>query len=449
MRHDLTSGGIARRLLLFAGPMIAGNLLQQVYNITDTFIVGRYLGRDALAAVGGTYTLTTFLYSILIGLCMGCGAVVSYYCGEGNDTGMKRNIRTSFAVIGIASAAVEIVVFSASETILMLLKIPDSIAAMTDEYLKIITVGIFFVFLYNFYAYLLRALGNSVVPLCFLGISSVCNIVLDVVFVVPLGFGVKGAAYATLIAQVVSGIGLALYPAAREPALRFRMSEIRLERAAVLEVLYQSGASSIQQSVMNFGILMVQGLVNSFGTTVMAAFTVAVKIDTLAYMPAQEFGNAFSLFVSQNYGAKKTERIRSGTKIAFGISAGFCAAVSLFVIIFSQNLMKIFVAADETETIRIGAQYLVTEGAFYIGIGLLFLLYGYFRGVNRPEISLVLTVISLGTRVLLAYLLSANQVIGVRGIWAAIPIGWFLADLAGCAFIKRYFRSMKYAEQEK
>ncbi len=193
----------------------------------------------------------------------------------------------------------------------------------------------------------------------------------------------------------------------------------------------------MQQSVMNFGILMIQGLVNSFGPVVMAAFAAAVKIDSFAYMPAQEFGNAFSLFISQNHGAGKRERVRQGTIRAAAVSATFCAGISLLIFLAAPWLMQIFVDSSEQAIIATGAGYLRVEGAFYCGIGVLFLLYGFYRGVEKPEMSLVLTVISLGTRVLLAYVLSPFPQIGVWGIWWAIPIGWFLADLAGIACMRR------------
>ena len=182
---------------------------------------------------------------------------------------------------------------------------------------------------------------------------------------------------------------------------------------------------------MNFGILLIQGLVNSFGTVVMAAFAAAVKIDTFAYMPAQAFGNAFSIFISQNYGAGEKERLKKGMSRAIGVSVGFCLLISLLVFGMARELMLIFVKPEETEILKTGIEYLHIEGAFYIGIGILFLLYGYFRGINRPGISLVLTIISLGTRVVLAYTLAAVPGIGVHGIWYAIPIGWVLADVTG------------------
>lgn len=437
MKRELTSGNITSALLTFAGPMIIGNLLQQIYNIADTLIVGRCLGEDALAAVGSTYTLTTFLYSIIIGLCMGGGALVSYCYGEKNMKRLQSSINISFILIGAIAVAAEIITFCITSGILKLLKTPPEIMTITRDYVKIILSGIVFIFLYNFYAYMLRSFGNSVTPLIFLGTASVVNIILDIIFVGFMDFGVKGAAYATLIAQAVSGIGLALYSVLKERELRIKLTDIKFDKKEVLAVMRMSSAASVQQSVMNFGILMIQGLVNSFGTTVMAAFTVAVKIDTLAYMPAQEFGNAFSMFVSQNYGAKKNNRIKESVKKSFQISGTFCIAVSAIVVVFSKNLMKIFVSADETQIIATGTQYLVTEGAFYVGIGFLFLLYGYYRGINKPEMSLILTIISLGTRVVLAYILSGFETIGVFGIWIAIPIGWILADITGYIYMKK------------
>lgn len=203
------------------------------------------------------------------------------------------------------------------------------------------------------------------------------------------------------------------------------------------EIVHLSFLTCVQQSVMNFGILMVQGLVNSFGVAVMAAFSAAVKIDSFAYMPVQDFGNAFSTFVAQNYGAGKRNRIQKGVRSAVQASFLFSAAVSAVVFIFAGPLMMIFVKPSETEILRVGVNYLRIEGMFYCLIGFLFLLYGYFRAVARPGISLVLTVISLGTRVVLAYTLSKVPAIGVNGIWAAVPIGWILADIVGYIYYKK------------
>lgn len=437
MNHDLTEGNVTKSLLCFAAPMILGNLLQQCYNIADTWVVGKFVGAQALAAVGSSYALMTFLNSLLIGLCMGSGAVFSYYIGKGDRGSVKSCAQTAFVMIGMLAVALSIAVQCLIHPILLLLRTPGELYGMTRDYLVIVFCGIFFIFLYNYYAFLLRALGNSVTPLYLLGVASVLNIGLDLFFVRSLGWGLQGAAAATVIAQAVSGLGLGICVWRKEPYFRFSLRGFLREEKPVGEICRYSLMTCMQQSVMNFGILMVQSLVNSFGAAVMAAFAATVKIDTFAYMPAQEFGNAYSIFISQNYGAGKRERVVQGTRRALLISAVFCGAVSVFVYSFAKYLMLIFVEAGEIEIMEIGMQYLRIEGAFYIGIGILFLLYGYFRGVNRPGVSLVLTVISLGTRVVLAYVLAAVPGIGVLGIWWAIPIGWALADVTGIVLMRR------------
>lgn len=460
MKKDLTQGNVTKTMLLFAGPMILGNLLQQCYNIADTLIVGRFLGPDALAAVGSAYTLMTFLTSIIIGLCMGSGAVFSVYFGKKEVLQMKKSMFASFLFVAIVTALVNVLVFALLDPILRILRVPESVYGLMRDYVWIIFFGIGFVFLYNYFAYLMRALGNSIVPLWFLGVAAVLNIVLDILFVVSFQMGVKGAALATTIAQAVAGVGMGVYTWIKEADLRpGRVSEILRHSVSVLsdqavirEVMRNSAAACVQQSVMNFGILMIQGLVNSFGPVVMAAFAAAVKIDSFAYMPAQEFGNAFSLFISQNHGGGKRERVREGMLRAAAVSVLFCLVISAGIFVMAPDLMRIFVDAGEMTIIQTGVGYLRVEGTFYCGIGLLFLLYGFYRGVEKPEMSLVLTVISLGTRVLLAYLLSPIQKIGVLGIWWAIPIGWFLADLVGITCIRKisgYCILRKFANNKK
>lgn len=416
--------------------MIAGNLLQQVYNLVDTLIVGRFLGADALASVGSSYTLMVFLTSVVIGLCMGSGAFFSADFGAGNQNRLREDIWHSFWFILTVSVIICIVIYPGMNVILRTLHTPEELMNLTREYVRIVFAGIIFVFLYNFFAFLLRAMGNSLVPLVFLAASSVINIALDIWFVVGLEFGVGGAALATVVAQAFSGIGIAVFCIMRLPVLRFGSERIRWNGKRMKEIIENDIATGIQQSVMNFGILMIQGLVNSFGAVVMASFAAAVKIDTLAYMPAQEFANAYSLFVSQNYGADRKERIREGTRISIAVSAGFCAAVSVLIFIFAESLMGVFIDPGETAIIAEGARYLRIEGATYIGIGILFLWYGYFRGINMPQISLLLTVISLGTRVLLSYALAPRTPLGVIVIWVSIPIGWLLADVSGWVLYK-------------
>ena len=430
MQKQLTQGPVMPTMLRFAVPMILGDLLQQCYNIADTLVVGRFIGTNALAAVGSAFTLMTFLTSILLGLAMGSGTVFSIKFGQKDDTGLREGVLAAFVLLAIVTAVLTGAVYLGFEGILWFLRLPAEIAPLMRTYLKIVFAGLAAIFLYNYFASLLRALGNSMVPLLFLALSAGLNIALDLWFVCGLGRGVGGAAEATVIAQYVSGVGIAVYTWVRFPLVR-QAAHSKFKASRMKEIAGFSALTCIQQSIMNLGILAVQGLVNSFGTVVMAAFAAAVKIDAFAYLPVQDFGNAFSIFIAQNYGAQRTDRIQKGIRGAFAAAIGFSIAVSALVFVFAALLMRIFIDGSETAVIAEGVRYLRIEGAFYAGIGCLFLFYGLYRAVGRPGMSVVLTVVSLGTRVVLAYALSAIPAIGVTGIWWSVPIGWFLADAVG------------------
>ena len=446
MDHSLTEGSITGKLLTFALPLMVGNLLQQFYNIADTLIVGRFIGPDALAAVGSAYSLMIFLTSILLGLCMGSSAFFSIQYGKKDMDRLKNSMFLSFVMIGCVTLLLNLIVFSGIDLIIRLLRIPSEITDMMREYLMVIFAGITATFLYNFFANLLRAVGDSVTPLIFLAVSTILNIILDIAFVMGFHWGVRGAAIATVFSQYVSGIGILLFYWFRFRELRPESRHLRWNPAVLKEITGLSFLTCVQQSIMNLGILMVQGLVNSFGTAVMAAFAAAVKIDSFAYMPVQDFGNAFSTFIAQNFGAGKKDRIRQGIRSAGFCSVAFSLFVSALVFLFARPLMTIFIDPSETGIIAIGVGYLRIEGSFYFGIGILFLLYGFYRAVKKPFMSVVLTVISLGTRVFLAYALSPIPSIGVTGIWAAVPIGWILADTVGILY---YLKNKKALLTEK
>lgn len=433
---NLTQGGITGTLLRFTLPMMAGALLQQCYNIADTLIVGQFVGPEALAAVGSAYTLMVFLCSILLGLSLGSSTVFSQQYGRSSLSALRHSTWVSFVLILAITVVLNVAAFLALDPILRFLQVPAEVYPLMRDYLWIIFWGILFTFIYNFYAALLRAVGDSVTPLWFLSLSVVLNIGLDLFFILSLDWGIEGAAAATVIAQGAAALGIVIYTYRKRPELKIRRNEIYLDRATLKEITEFSTLTCVQQSVMNLGILMVQGLVNSFGTVVMAAFAAAVKIDAFAYMPVQEFGNAFSTFVAQNFGARKRQRIRRGIRQALLITCLFSLAVSLLIFLFAEPLMLIFVKPDEVEILRIGAQYLRIEGAFYALIGILFLLYGYYRSVRMPGMSVILTVLSLGTRVALSDILASLPAVGVTGIWWSIPIGWFIADLVGIVYYK-------------
>lgn len=445
-KASLTSGNVRTSMILFSLPMIAGNLLQQLYNIVDTLIVGRFLGVIPLSAVGTSYPLMVLLTSIVLGLCMGSGVVCSIFYGSSETDDLKSSIFNSFVFIAIITIILNVSVVLLLDPLLVWMKVPAEALEDTRLYLSIIFLGIGFTSLYNFCATVVRSIGNSVAPLIFLAIASVLNIVLDIFFISGLHMGVDGAAWATILSQAVSAIGMLLYLIFKKPELLPKRQHCRLNRSILKRIIQNSVLTSIQQSIMNLGILMIQGLVNSFGVAAMAAFAAAVKIDSFAYMPAQDFGNAFSTFIAQNFGAKKHTRIHEGIRVASVLSFVFCLVVSGLVALFASPLLQIFIDGSETEILNIGVTYLRIEGVCYVGIGILFLLYGLYRGLEQAQMSIVLTVLSLGTRVVLAYLLAPTS-LGLIGIWIAIPVGWFLADAVGIVYFFKIRHKLQHLEE--
>lgn len=388
MYYNLTKGSITKGLILFALPMMAGNLLQQFYNIADTLIVGQALGKNALAAVGSAYALMTFLTSVFLGLSMGAGALFSIYLGKDDRDSLKTAVAHAFALIMAVTIIINIIVYIFIDSILVFLQVPNELYDSMREYLVIIFAGL--------------------------------------------------AAAATIIAQYFSGIGILIYALLKCRDFMPQKQHLKYNKKILGEILSLSVLTCAQQSAMNFGILLIQRLVDSFGAVTMAAFAAAVKIDTFAYLPVQDFGNAFSTFIAQNYGAGKSECLKEGFRKATVLSSVFSLVISALVFIFAELLMQIFINPNETAVIASRAEYLRIEGCFYVGIGCLFLLYGFYRAIKCPGMSVILTIVSLGTRVALAYALA--PVVGEVGIWTAIPIGWAIADIIGYGY---YFIRLK------
>lgn len=441
MERDLTRGPVVRGLILFSLPLMAGNLLQQMYNLADTWVVGRFLGQTALAAVGSAFSLMVLLTSIILGLCLGAGVVTSQFYGQGDRENMRLATGNALMLIAGVTALLTLLSYLLMDPLMLLLRIPEEAAPPLKSYLTVIFAGLPATFLYNYLASIMRSVGNSVTPLWFLMASAILNIVLDLLMVPVLGLGIPGAAWATVIAQYGSALGIGWYFLARmgdmAPARRHLTPNWPLMR----RIASVSALTSVQQSVMNFGILMIQSLVNSFGVPVMAAFAAGVKIDAFAYAPAQDFAGGFATYVAQNLGAGKRDRVRRGFLAASAMSLSFCGVVSALVAVFARPLLTLFIDASATEVLDIGVGYLRTEGLCYMGIGMLFLLYATWRGMEKAGMSVVLTVISLGLRVLLAYTLAPAW--GLHAIWWSIPIGWLTADIVGLVGLRKHLLSRR------
>lgn len=324
-----------------------------------------------------------------------------------------------------------LIVYLFHSYIIRALNIPSEVAPLMSSYLLIIYIGIIPTFIYNFFASFIRSLTDSLSSLIVLFISTILNIGLDLFFVLNLKMGINGAAIATVISQTISALIITIYALSKYKDYLPNKDNFKIDKPLLSYILKLSTLTSFQQSIMNLGILTVQGIVNSFGTNVMAAFTAAVKIDSFAYLIVQDFANGFSTFVAQNNGAKDEKRIHKGTIISCILSGIFSIFITLIVLFFKEDLLKIFIDGTDREVINIGINYLNIEGSFYIGIGILFLLYAYFRGINKPLISIILTIISLGLRIVLSIILSKNSTLKENGIWLSIPIGWFIADIVG------------------
>lgn len=437
MVTDMTKGNPTKTILAFSLPMLVGNLFQQLYNIVDTVIVGNFIGKDALAAVGSAFMLMNFFSFVIIGLCMGASVVFSLFFGEKNFPNLRKSIFISFSVIAIFTAIMSILTVIFTQDMLILMNTPQEILADSKSYLQIIFAGFIFVFLFNASSALLRSIGDSKTPLYFLILAALLNIVLDLFFVLVLNMGVAGVAIATVIAQAIASILCLIYGFVKIPFIRITKEDMVLDKNIFAMIGKYGFLTAIQQSIMTFGMVCVQGLVNTFGASTIAAFAAAGKIDSIAYLPVQDFGNAFSTYVAQNKGAGNSERIRQGLKSVIKTIIIFCIITSTVIYFSSGKLMGIFVDASEVDVINTGIEYLSIISIFYVLIGFLFMFYGYFRGIGALKVSLVLTIISLGTRVFMAYALSSIPQIGQRGIWWSVPIGWALADSIGLIIYKR------------
>ena len=341
-----------------------------------------------------------------------------------------QSVHTSIFIAILAGIGVAIAGELVANPLLSSLQVPGDVFPEVLLYLRIYLIGMPVILLYNFEAAIFRSTGDTKTPLVILTISGILNVLLNLFFVAVLQMTVNGVAIATVVSNAVSSALLFYGLVKTKELIHVEWKELRIDRKILGQIMRIGLPAGIQSAVFAAANIVIQSAINSLGTVVMAAFAAAVKIDAFAYMPVQDFGNAFSTFIAQNYGAKEKQRIQHGLKAAVCISAIFCIVISAFVFVFAKPLMMIFVDAGET--------HIIMEGVRYIEIGWLFLLYGLYRALGKPGMSVVLTIFSLGTRVVLAYILSAIPQIGVTGIWWSVPIGWALADIIGFLYYKNH-----------
>lgn len=420
---DMTQGNPTRLILLFAIPMLIGNIFQQIYNVADTIIVGRFLGANALAGVGSTGTLTGFLTALVIGLCNGAGLVAAQCFGCRNTEKLKKVIVSLIWTAGAMTLVVSLLGLFASRFFLRLLSVPEEVMDYSVTYLRIIYSFVFGSVAYNGAASLLRSTGDSRTPLYAVIVSSLVNVGLDLFFILVCDWGVAGAAYATIIAQCVSAlicIG-SLYGKRHE--LGITNLNWRADRESILLIIRTGFPSAFQSCMISLGGMSVQRLVNSYGSSVMAAYVAANRIDSVAIQVIVSIGTSLSVFTGQNMGQNNFKRIHEGLRRTLAMMMVASISIAVCVLVFRFPLMRLFLDESSSgEAIEIGATYLSIIGVAYVIAGIMQSYQNVIRGAGDVNTCMVAGLTELSGRIVFAYLLSAF--IGSTGIWIATPLSW-------------------------
>src|SRR5512133_2895607 len=419
--QDLTTGKEGKLIFQFAAPMLLENIFQQLFSVVDSIVVGNFIGKEALAAVGASFPVIFIMVSLIIGLVMGTTVVISQYFGAGDFARVKRAIDTMYIYSAIAGVILTIIGLIIAEPLLKLLGLPENILPQASQYLRIYLSGMIIFFGYNGTSAVLRGLGDSKTPLYFLIIATVANIILVLLFVAVFKWGIAGAAYATLISNAIA-FGLAIYWLNKTHKLiRISIRGLHFDREIFRQSIRIGLPTGIQQTLVAIGGLALLGIVNKFGTNVIAGYSVASRLDSMALIPAMSFSQALSTFVGQNIGANKPERIRAGLISTLKMSGIVTVATSLFIILAGHLLMSLF--TKDIEVIRVGDQYLTIVCSFYLLFTLMFIYNGVLRGAGDTLIPMFFSLLSLWIiRIAVAWFLSER--IGTTGIWWSIPAGW-------------------------
>ena len=430
---DLTSGKESSLIFYFAMPMLIGNVFQQLYNIVDSIIVGNFLGKEALAAVGASFPIIFTLISMIIGIASGAMVVISQYFGAKDIERVKRTISTFYIFLFFASIFISAIGIYFSEEIFRLMQLPEEILPQAKSYLNIYLLGMISFFGFNGTSAILRGLGDSKTPLYFLIAATLFNIVFDILFVVVFKWGIEGAAFATVLSQTGAFLTTIFYLNKSHEVVKLRIRSLRFDRELFRKSLKIGLPSGIQQSVVALGMMAIMGIVNTFGTDVIAGYSVAIRLDSLAIMPAMNFSAALSTFVGQNLGANKQERVRKGLISTLLMSSVVSVFVTAILLLWGKSLMDLF--TNDPEVVRIGYEYLTIVSLFYVVFSIMFSLNGVLRGAGDTLVPMFITLFALWVmRIPSAYLLS--QKFGETGIWWAVPIGMLTGTLLSFLYYK-------------
>lgn len=441
-KYSMLTDSPGKSLFFFALPMILGNLFQQFYSTVDSIIVGQFVGEDALAAVGASYSLTTVFIMIAIGGGIGASVITSQYLGAGLHRKMKTSVYTALITFLAVSIVLGSIGLIFSKGILTALNTPENILSDAILYLNIYFVGLPFLFMYNILSSIFNALGNSKTPLYLLIFSSLLNIVLDLLLVGGMGFGIAGAAAATVFAQGLSAV-ISFYLLMRSLKHYETKAEDTKEQIEALEddreekerrqqlydvhmlgnMIKVAIPSMLQQSIVSIGMLLVQSVVNGFGSSVLAGYTAGMRIESICIVPMIASGNAVSTFTAQNLGAGKPERVKKGYLAAVRMVVAFAILICAILSLFHESIIRSFLeAGSEQAAFETGNAYLSFIAFFFVFIGLKAITDGVLRGAGDVVVFTLANLINLGIRVTAAFTLA--PLIGVQAVWFAVPMGW-------------------------
>ncbi len=419
---DLTEGKESSLILKFALPMLMGNVFQQLYTIINSVIVGNYLGKTALAAVGASFPIIFMLISMLIGVATGSTIVIAQYFGAKDTEKVRSAIETMYIYLFWASIIISIIGIIFSEAIFRLTGLPEEVIPEAKTYFNIYIAGIIFAFGFNGTSAALRGLGDSKTPLYYLIASNIANIILDLLFILVLKMGVEGAALGSIISQGGAFLFMIFHLNRKDSLVKLQAFKLKFNKEIFFKSIKIGVPTGFQQTFVALGMVALYGIVNRFGTDVIAAYSVASRIDSFASLPAMNFGAALSAFVGQNLGANKLNRVKNGFKATLLMTTIISVSVSLITVIFGKHIMMLF--TKDINVINIGYEYLVIVSSFYVVFSTMFIVGGVMRGAGDTLIPMFITLFALWiVRIPLAYILAPK--IGEIGIWWAIPIGWF------------------------
>ena len=422
MAKDMTSGKPIKLIWNFTIPLLIGNLFQQLYNMADTFIVGRTIGVHALASVGSTGSIIFLILGFANGLTAGLAIPLAQRYGAKNYSGVKRSFYVSILISAMVAILLTILSMLFCRQILEIMQTPAEIIDGAYDYLMVIFAGIFSSMAFNLLSNIFRSIGDAKTPLYFLVIACIMNIILDVVFIAGFGMGVEGAGYATVLSQIFSALACIIYIWKKIPILRLNSKDFVAESSDVREHVRISFPMAFQSSIIAIGAIIIQITLNQLGATAVAAYTAAQKIDQVAILPMMSFGVTMATFVAQNYGAKKYDRIWRGVRDCIKLSLTFAISVGIILNVFSPIFIRAFVGVGHEEVVELGAIYFITNGTMYSLLSLLFIYRYTLQGVGKTFTPTVAGIMELCMRAFAAVVLS--NLYGYTGATMANPLAW-------------------------